>query len=270
MTGSKIGALIPIRLASERLPGKALKHAVGKPMVCHLLDRVFSCRHISDPRNVIVCTTEDESDDPLVTTVEAHGASIFRGDRDDLIKRLFDAARTFDLDIILQVDGDDILCDTQYMDLTIGGLLENSELDVMCSEGLPFGINSKSFTMAALERVYSHYRTSKNDTGFAYYFTKTGLCNVGSLGPVSPDHVDDKIRLTLDYEDDLTVFRHILEGLGDMESLPGLSDIIRFLRENPEVASLNLHHQEDYWARHASKAQLEFVDTAGETQKIEV
>ncbi len=81
---TRIGALIPVRLASERLPGKALKLIAGKPVIHHLLDRVFACRYV-EPGNVVVCTTEDRSDDPLVAAVEGYGASVFRGAADDVI-----------------------------------------------------------------------------------------------------------------------------------------------------------------------------------------
>ena len=39
----KIGALIPARLSSERLPGKALAQICDRPMIAHLLDRVAAC-----------------------------------------------------------------------------------------------------------------------------------------------------------------------------------------------------------------------------------
>ena len=99
----KIGALIPIRLASERLPGKAIVEVAGKPLVCHLLDRVFESKYISDKRDVIVCTTEDSSDDKLAHIVTNYGASIFRGSTDDIIKRFNDAIIEYKLDYILQV-----------------------------------------------------------------------------------------------------------------------------------------------------------------------
>ncbi|HAT36435.1 MAG TPA: acylneuraminate cytidylyltransferase, partial [Rhodospirillaceae bacterium] len=61
----KIGALIPIRLASERLPRKAIMTICDRPIVHHLLDRIAACRHIDDAKNIVVCTTTDSSDDEL-------------------------------------------------------------------------------------------------------------------------------------------------------------------------------------------------------------
>ena len=135
----KIGALIPIRLASERLPGKALKDIVGRPVVHHLLDRVAACRHIADPRNVVVCTTTEPSDDALVPAVESYGCSVFRGSVDDIIRRFGDAMAAHGFDAVIQADGDDPLSATEYMDLTMDRLLADPAIDIVTVKGVPLG-----------------------------------------------------------------------------------------------------------------------------------
>ena len=60
----RIGALIPVRLSSERLPGKALMEFSGRPVLWHLLDRVAASRFV-DVQDIVVCTTLDSDDDPL-------------------------------------------------------------------------------------------------------------------------------------------------------------------------------------------------------------
>jgi len=263
-----IGALIPVRLASERLSGKALREICGRPALYHLLDRVCASRHLQ-PNRVIVCTTVDESDDLLVTAVEDYGCATFRGSRDDLIKRLHDAIESYQFDAVIQVDGDDILCDPFYMDATMDLLIGDRSLDIVTCQGLPLGVASKSFTASAMRRVYQHYRTQQNDTGFSYFFTRTGLCNVGVIRPFSSDHVLDEARLTLDYEEDLAVFRKILEALYVPGTIPaGLADVVRFLRSQPAIMSLNQSLDDEYWERTRKKAQLEFVDPAGEVKRI--
>ena len=149
---NNFGTLIPVRLRSERLPGKALKTICGKPVICHLLDRAFASQYVL-PENVVVCTTLDSTDDALVDVVEGYGASIFRGSADDIIKRFNDAIEAFGFDAVIQVDGDDPLCDPEYMDLTLEALIQDRELDFASSEGLPLGINSKSFTTKAMKKV---------------------------------------------------------------------------------------------------------------------
>jgi spore coat polysaccharide biosynthesis protein SpsF len=266
----KIGALIPIRLASERLPGKAILEVAGKPLVCHLLDRVFASRYISDKRDVIVCTTEDTSDDMLAHIVTSYGASIFRGSTDDIIKRFNDAIIEHKLDYILQVDGDDILCATEYMDLTMESLLGNDSLDIVTCEGLPLGIASKSFTQKAMAKVYEVYQTDKNDTGFIYYFTKTGLCNQEVITDVSPEHILDEARLTLDYASDLEVFTKIIEALYSSGELLEFRKIIQYLKQHPKVMEINAGLEDEYWQRTRDKAKLSFTDEDGLARDIEL
>ena len=265
----KIGALIPIRLASERLPGKALKDLCGRPVVHHLLDRVATCRYI-EPKTAVVCTTEEATDDPLVEAVEAWGGSVFRGSTDDIIERFHGAISHFGLDAVVQVDGDDPLSATEYMDLTMERLLADEDVDIVTCANLPLGTAVKSFRASAMHRVYDHYKTTANDTGFIYFFTKTGLCNHVEIEPVSPDHLFDGARLTLDYEADFEMFRALFEALFREGEVFGLDAVVRYLRGNPNVVAINQGLDEVYWERTREKAQLEYQDANGETRRIPV
>lgn len=266
----KIGALIPVRLASERLPGKALRELAGRPVIYHLLDRVVASRHIAAARDVVVCTTEDTGDDPLVRAVEDYGASVFRGARDDIVRRFADAIAAFGFDAVIQADGDDPLSDTEYMDLALDRLLAEEGLGIVTVQGLPLGTATKAFTHTAMDTVLAHYRAGVNDTGFIYFFTKTGLVRQAEIGPISRDHVLDDVRLTLDYEVDLELFQHIFAALYRHNAVFGLAEVVAFLRSNPDVVALNAGLEEAYWQRTRDKAHLEFTDTAGESRTIAV
>ena len=265
----RIGALIPIRLSSERLPGKALLPVSGRPVMHYLLDRIAATKHVAR-ENMVVCTTTDAEDDRLVAAVEGYGASVFRGDRDDIVKRFRDAVRHFGFDAVVQVDGDDPLTETLYMDLTLERLLADPKLGIVWSEGLPLGVNCKSFTAKALETVSEHYRAGQNDTGFIYYFTKTDLVEKAIVRPISADHVMDGVRLTLDYDVDFELFRKILEALDRDDHVAPLAEIIRFLRAHPEVAAINSGLDEQYWQRTRQKVNLAYTDTRGAKRTIQV
>src|SRR3954470_501995 len=149
----KIGAVIPVRLGSERLPGKQLKDICGRPAIYHLLDRVAACSHIANLRHVVVCSTVDASDDPIVPIVEAYGCSVYRGPIDDLIRRLADAIAAHGFDAVIQADGDNLCAATEYMNLTMDRLRADPSLDVVSTVGLPLGINTKSFTHKGMDKV---------------------------------------------------------------------------------------------------------------------
>jgi len=265
----KVGALIPIRLASERLPNKALAEICGRPVVWHLLDRVCAAKRITAKVDVVVCTTEATSDDPLARAVEEYGCSVFRGSSDDIIRRFHDAMASHGFDVVIQADGDDPLSATEYMDLTLETLLGDPALDIVTCQGLPLGVATKSLTRAAMQRVFSHYRTKRNDTGFIYFFTKTTLCRQRTVSPLSEEHILDEARLTLDYPEDLEVFKIIFENLYTPDRPPfDLGLVIRFLQARPDVMAINTGRTEEYWRRTREKAELSYVDGGGALRHV--
>ena len=262
----RIGALIPIRLSSERLPRKALALASGRPLVAHLISQVRATRHV-DPEFIIVCTTMESVDDDLVSAVAEAGGQLFRGSRDDLVDRLASACEAFELDIALQVDGDDPLVDPAYMDRAIEALLSDPKADVAVVDGLPLGISSKAIRRRAFDTVRAAYRTRSNDTGFGYFFTRTGLCNVTHvIAPITDGHAE--ARLTLDYPEDLEFFRTVISALHRHGSPIHLHEILTLLREHPQLVKINGWRSKEYWERTVALATLEFEDRDGQVIQV--
>ncbi|MGA7991377.1 MAG: hypothetical protein WCC53_08105 [Thermoanaerobaculia bacterium] len=264
----RIGALVPVRLASERLPGKALLALEGRPVITHLLDRLFASRHLS-PDRVVVCTTLDQSDDALVDVVRAAGARVFRGSRDNILDRFAGAVDEFGFDAVIEADGDDPCTDPGYMDRCMDALLADESLGMVSVEGLPLGLASRAIRSGALRTVRGHCVTEANDTGFMYYFTRTGLCRHVSLAPVSDTHRHETARLTLDYPEDLAFFRALFRELYVPGQVFGVEAIVRLLRQKPELAAINARLSERFWERTREKAKLEY-ERDGVVRQIEV
>jgi spore coat polysaccharide biosynthesis protein SpsF len=262
----KIGALVPVRLASQRMPGKALMPIMGRAAILHLLDRLLASKYL-EPQNVVLCTTTDSSDDPLEPVAESVGARVFRGSRDNIIDRFHAAVDEFAFDAVIQADGDDPCSDTTYMDLCMDHLLADPGLDIVLTEGLPLGLGSKAIRASAIRTVWSNHLTQQNDTGFIYFFTRTGLCRAVRIKPLKAEHIHEKARLTLDYPQDLTFFEALFKELYKEGALFGIQEIVSLLRRRPELLELNSMVDEEYWKRTHQLAQLEYrMD--GKTLKI--
>jgi len=253
----KIGALVPVRLASQRMPGKALMPIAGKAAILHLLDRLFASKYLS-PSDVILCTTLESSDDPLVEAAHSVGSRVFRGNRDNIIDRFHSAISEFGFDAVIQVDGDDPCSETTYMDLCMERLISEPELGIVVTEGVPLGLGSKAIRASAVRTVWSNHVTQQNDTGFIYYFTRTGLCKMATVKPLSPDHVHEKARLTLDYPEDLEFFQALFSELYRENAVFGIDEIVSLLRRRPELVEINSKVAEKYWRRTHQLAQLEY------------
>lgn len=262
----KIGAFVPVRLASQRMPGKALLPIAGKASILHLVDRLFSSKHLK-PGDVILCTTTDSADDPLVKVAESVGARVFRGSRDNIIDRFHAAINEFGFDAVIQADGDDPCSDATYMDLCMDKLIADPELGIVVTEGVPLGLGSKAIRASAIRKIWGYHSTQVNDTGFIYYFTRSGLCKMASVKPTTPEHINTKARLTLDYPEDLAFFKALFGELYQDKTVFGIGDITSLLRRKPELIEINSKVDEEYWRRTHQLAQLEYcVD--GKTYKI--
>jgi spore coat polysaccharide biosynthesis protein SpsF (cytidylyltransferase family) len=230
---------------------------------------VARAQHIGDRRNIVVCTTTDPSDDPLRAVVEDYGASLFRGATHDIVRRFADAMDAFGFDAVLQVNGDNPLSATEYMDATMERLLADSETDIVSVSGLPLGTAVYSFRHAAMQKVLSAYTPGQNDTGFIYFFTKSGLCQHAVLDCTDhPRHHHPNARLTLDYPVDLELFRHVFGALYRPGAVFSLADVVAFLYAHPELTEMNLAVDQKYWQRTADKAHLEYRDPAGTLRKV--
>src|SRR3989344_7870705 len=104
----RIGILIACRLKSERLPEKALIPILGKPMISHLIERVKTAKMVNE---VVLCTSTNPQDDPLVDIARGNNICVFRGSEEDVLGRFIAAAEEYNLDHVVRVTGDDPLTD---------------------------------------------------------------------------------------------------------------------------------------------------------------
>lgn len=264
----KVGAVIPARSTSERLPGKQLADLGGRPVIVRMIERLASSPHLALDR-VVLCTTEQPADDQLVDVARLAGASVFRGDSDDLIRRLADAVAEHRFDIVVEADGDDPFIDVGYVDRGVELLRDRPDVDVALPPDLPLGLAAKVVRGSAFERVRASYRTTRNDTGFMYFFTRSGLCTVEGLPADRPEHVRPDIRLTLDYDEDLALMRTVFERLDGASRVFGVDDVVTLFEQSPELIAVNSHLSEAYWERTSNLVSLEF-ERDGQRRVIEM
>ena len=103
----KTAAFIPVRLSSTRLASKALLKIKGKPCIQYLIERIKRAKKLD---LIVLCTTTDSDDDPLIELSDNLKIKYYRGSKIDILERYKNAAIQFKVDNIVNVDGDDIFC----------------------------------------------------------------------------------------------------------------------------------------------------------------
>ena len=147
------GVIIAARMGSRRLPGKAMLPLKGMPMISFLIKRLKSSKKMS---NLVLATTSLQEDDILAKTAEDDGVTVFRGNRDDVVKRFVEAAAAFNLSHVVRVTGDCPFVDGDSLDYCLEKCDRLSEFDLVTTKGrFPIGIDFeiyKAETMAILHK----------------------------------------------------------------------------------------------------------------------
>jgi 3-deoxy-manno-octulosonate cytidylyltransferase (CMP-KDO synthetase) len=104
--------VIPARYASSRLPGKPLLKSTGKYLIQHVYEQAMRSRRASE---VIVAT-----DDPrIVAAVESFGGRVMMTSKDHPsgTDRVAEVARGLNVDVIVNLQGDEPLVDPRTLDM---------------------------------------------------------------------------------------------------------------------------------------------------------
>jgi 3-deoxy-manno-octulosonate cytidylyltransferase (CMP-KDO synthetase) len=108
--------LIPSRLASTRLPGKALADIHGKPTI----QRVYEGCVGADGIDKIYVATPDKE---IADVVEGFGGQfVMTGPHDTVLGRCAEASRILKPDVVVIVQGDEPMVNPHMISLSLGGL----------------------------------------------------------------------------------------------------------------------------------------------------
>lgn len=198
-SGVTIGAVIQARMGSTRLPGKVLRPIATRPLLDHVVGRLFALRN---DVLLIVATTVEKNDDVILEHCGKLGVECFRGSEHDVLGRYVTCARAYDLDHVVRLTADNPFTDIEELDRLIDLHLAESN-DYTHSFGvMPLGVGAEIFTRAALEQSGRdghalNHREHVNE----YVQENPSIFRIGQLD-VPPNKNHPEISLTVDTEED--------------------------------------------------------------------
>lgn len=243
---------ITVRTDSNRLPNKALLKILGKPTIELIILRAKKVKNVDE---IILCTTNRYIDDDIVKISEKYGIKYFRGSLEDKLERWLGTAHKYNIEFFITMDGDDLFCDPELMNMSINQM-KTSDCDfIKAPEGLIIGSFTYCLKTRALEKVCDIKDT--NDTEMMnVYFENTGLFKVCNLDVEDSIFFDDDIRLTLDYPEDLEFFTKVFEGLNCQNNDIPIRDIVKYLGKNPDIIRINSFRKQDFLKNQNRKTKL--------------
>ncbi len=233
-----IAAIIQARMSSTRLPGKVMKPILGKPMFWHLISRIKRCKTLDD---IILATTSSKSDDRLYRFAKRMGIKVYRGKKDDVLDRYYQAAKKNGAKAVVRITGDCPLMDPSVVDKVVGYYLkQKSRYDYISNvhpSTFPDGMDVEVFSLKALGDAWLHARLpSEREHVTPYIWKRPKTFRLGNI--VGPGHFP-RLRLTLDNPEDLILIRTVFKYLYPRNHCFTLSDIFKLFKKKPELAFIN-------------------------------
>jgi len=218
---SKIIGLIPSRLGSKRLPGKALADLSGLPVIVHVAKRAKLSKYLE---KVFVCTDSEEisnkcSEYNVDTILTRDG---FRNGTE----RIASVIDNFECDYAIDIQGDEPLVNPKHIDLVAEAISKNPnnaeiiiptlEVPYSSPETIVRVQSSLSGRIMTLTRANIPHRYSVPISTIQKHlsvigFTKNALKKYGNLEPSINEQSED-IELLRALENDMNLYSLPVEG----------------------------------------------------------
>jgi len=234
----KIIATIEARMLSSRLPGKVLMLLAGRPALEHLIRRLQRSKYLDE---IIVATTINRADNPIVELTKRLKVKYFRGSENDVLGRVLAAAESVNGDIIVEILGDCPLVDPDLVDRGIEEFFSH-DVDYASNTikpSYPNGFDVQIFSREILAKVDKLTQNPIDRVHVSYYiYTHPKRYRLHNWEAEKEYQAPD-LRVTLDEEADYQLLNIIFEKLLPLNENFGYREVINFLKNNPYLAKIN-------------------------------
>lgn len=176
----KVVAIVQARVGSTRLPNKVMKPIGGKPMIELLLARLAKSQEIDE---IVVATSEDIRNQPLIELVRSLGYCCIAGSEDDVLERFITAGRQVKADVVVRVTGDCPLIDPVMVDACIRRF-RATDVDYLSNAApptFPDGLDTEVFRFEALEQAARETQRPFDREHVTPYLRESGKFSNGAL-----------------------------------------------------------------------------------------
>lgn len=235
---ARVGVIAACRMKSTRLPKKAILPIDGKASVEHCLEQ---CLEISNVDEVILATSNLDSDNELVNYNLDGKAKLYRGDPDDVIARYINACDKYDIDVVVRVTADCPLIVPEILDFLLEKHFE-SGADYTAAKDFAVGSSGEIINTEALRRVAQYFENAEYSEYMTWYFQNNPDIFKINLVDLPTDYIRN-YRMTLDYPEDLDFFKAFYKQYNALfGSAPKRMDnIFEVLDNHSEIADINSH-----------------------------
>jgi len=243
-----INATVEVRMTSSRLRGKPLMVAQDHSMLELLVKRLSNSSYIN---KIIIATTTNGEDDPIIALCEQNGWPYYRGSEQNVLERVYGAAELFNTDTLVQITGDCPLIDYRLVDQAISLFMTTyPQCRFVSNTGptisMPWGFDVQIYKAEELGKILMDNPTSDDKEHVSHRFYQTDYKDYYNPLLISyPKPLNrSELRVTLDYPEDFTLIKAIVDSYKYPKVLDiDMYEIISWLDLHTEIrdASIRRH-----------------------------
>lgn len=226
------------RMTSTRLPGKVLKEVLGKPLLSYQIERL---QRVKSADEIVIATTTNRDDDPIVSLADDLGVAVYRGSENDVLLRYYEAAREHNANAIVRVTSDCPLIDPFVIEKVLAFYVDSrGKYDYVANtlqRTYPRGMDTEVFSMTVLATAHQQATQKPEREHVTAYIYRNH--EQFRLGNVAYSSNESRHRWTVDTAEDFELIKRIIEALYPTNNCFTLEDCLQLLHRNPEWSGLN-------------------------------
>lgn len=232
--------IVQARMTSTRLPGKVLKRILGRPMLSYQLERL---RQVHDVDAIVVATTTNRTDDPIVEFCAAEKVGCTRGSEADVLSRYYQTAIEFLAQTIVRVTSDCPLLDPEVVNQVLSVFAATPAcydyVSNMIQPTFPLGMATEVMSMTTLSDVFERAREpAEREHVTPYIYWHPERYRIGSV-TMSPDLSHH--RWTVDTTEDFDLISRIVQTLYPTKPDFRMADVLSVLQAHSDWEDINRH-----------------------------
>jgi len=224
--------ILQARMTSSRLPGKVLLPVLDRPMIGRQLERLRRARLLD---GLVVATSTDHADDPLVAFLDDEGVPVLRGPLDDVLARFALVIEEYEPQTVVRLTADCPLASPTVIDTVIeefqarGIDYVSNTLRPTWPDGLDVEVVRAPVLLWAAKTLTDPPEREHVTLGI---YRRPDRFKVGNV--VNSEELSD-LRWTVDNADDLAFVREVYARLYPSNPQFETADVLALVRAEPQL-----------------------------------
>jgi len=235
---NNFAAIVTVRAMSSRLEKKCFQPLFEDLSMIEIVIRrakKIGCQ-------VILATSEEPEDDKLIEIAKSENISYFRGSLKNKINRWHHCFLKFNLSHAMLIDADDPSFSFTTAKRALIQLSESKLEIISGSKDLMPGLITYGLSAKGMNKLFSIASDYDLDTDVIEMFIKKSNLVNSTIIPKEVEKIVPRIRLTVDYVEDLLFYRTLFENISYLDES---SDIIKKIVEL-KISNINWFRNEEF------------------------